>query len=820
MSDKKYSVDEILKEIKANAGIDVRAEEYRKSLQKYDTQALLDEILGHRDVQTTATTQDTEKPLTPEIPVPVQQNQAKKVLTFKPGEKAQQPPRETAANAIHKQMSRELPNMTQPEQEKSPTASEKKVTSPKQEEPTLAQQKYMQLRKTREQLVKGFVLNSDMDASRKNLGNDSRDRDIPKREFDISKGRMMPLSEENQTDEKAPQQEIPLFYASEAKEKAQKAGIASAKVWKEQTTVSGGTADLDEYTSYSQSDEVLCNLQEMRHSIVFRIITLIILFVLSLGLIVINQLGNGNPLALLDPAKNPIPYCVANLVLMLGASVVCFDMLKDGLAGIFKGKPDRSSLYGLAMLVMLVFSAVILTNPEAVLDASVHLYIPLMIVVLICAYFGKFYAIRRIITNFGFVSGDCGKYAVEIVENQNVAEDFTKGVSNGYPVFASNQKTPFLSNFLNESFCEDRSDKAARFLTPIIFGIALIIGVVSYVLGNDIYAVLTVFSGTLIVGAGSISLFVSNFPLFLCAKNISRMGGAVLGNNAVEKFGDLNAVLIGADQLFADENITMYGIKTFSDMAVDRVILDATSVLCETKSIFGNVFLKIIGDRKDYLEPVDSILYEDGMGISAWVKNRRVLIGSRELMINHNIDVPSKDYEDRYIAQDRSLVYLSTAGELSAVFVIGLEGSQIVRNLLVDLYNNGISAIIKTVDPILTKTHLSKIFDVPETAFRVIPSRLHKDSEALQKTEKSANGAVSNNGKLLSYLYSLLLAKRLNRLMNTGMMVNSVAIGVGVLLFAAFTAMNGLSQLSNIVLCVYELAVLTICLILQKLRRL
>ena len=65
------------------------------------------------------------------------------------------------------------------------------------------------------------------------------------------------------------------------------------------------------------------------------------------------------------------------------------------------------------------------------------------------------------------------------------------------------------------------------------------------------------------------------------------------------------------------------------------------------------------------LYPVLYRLQEQGL-----ISDRRVLVGNRRLLENHGVDVPSRDYENRYAKDGRQLVYLSTAGELSAMFVV------------------------------------------------------------------------------------------------------------------------------------------------------
>ena len=42
---------------------------------------------------------------------------------------------------------------------------------------------------------------------------------------------------------------------------------------------------------------------------------------------------------------------------------------------------------------------------------------------------------------------------------------------------------------------------------------------------------------------------------------------------------------------------------------------------------------------------VDGVLYEDKMGTSAWIYKKKILVGNRDLLINHDIAVPKQAYE-------------------------------------------------------------------------------------------------------------------------------------------------------------------------------
>lgn len=117
-----------------------------------------------------------------------------------------------------------------------------------------------------------------------------------------------------------------------------------------------------------------------------------------------------------------------------------------------------------------------------------------------------------------------------------------------------------------------------------------------------------------------------------------------------------------AQDLFPSESVLLHGIKTFSGARIDEALLEAAAVSIAAGGPLAGVFRRVIENKTDMLPPVDTLVYEQDMGLSGWVGGRRVLVGNRRLLENHGVDVPSRDYENRYAKDGRQLVYLSTAG--------------------------------------------------------------------------------------------------------------------------------------------------------------
>ncbi len=905
MQEKNFSIDDILDEINTNKLSPEEVDKVVSEYQKFDTNALLDEILHPDRAKTSAFAMDEAKilqsvneiipnidksaeknserisgpnVLTKPIPNPVK-TEAPKKEAMKDEPKSDEPKIEASKPESPPNMQFKAKDVSAPEQEDEPAADipEEAIKIPEQpthddiyhektqtldsvyrktkishtdqplfkketlkqdtnpdEAPQEAQTeksaapndgyeqakkhntnqlKYIALQRNRQKYIKGFKLHAQFHTDSHNFS-----------EAELATAAEM-ANEENENELDNVAQELGEKEVKEMTNSFKKLDNSSTQVLPKKISFAAkadvkpeASASPSDYSPQSDSNVFLHWLQQKRKFIFFRICGLTFLLLFT-GMISIFNSMNVNPMLAFDKYANPLSYVMVNFISLVFAIALMYDVLYDGLACLALQKLNKSTIFSLATLVLTIFSFTMIFNAEQSASDAVHIYVPFLLLNFIVVLFSKRQEIARIIKNFNFIGSDVEKYSVNIVENQDIAENFTKGAVNSYPHFAVNTKTAFLKDFMAESLTEDLNDKKAKIFVPTISILAILLVVVSVFMDFDTPQIFTILTGVLISAATGYSFLMISDPLSNCCEEISKYGGAVISYAAVEDFAQTNSALLNASSLFEAKDITLYGIKTFPNIVIDRAILDATSVLCETNSILSSTFLSIIEDRKDYLAKVDTVIYEDGMGISAWVDDRRVLIGSRELMKNHNIDTPSRDYEKKYLSEDKNLIYLSTDGELSAVFIVGLTCNSKIRNMLVDLYNDDCVCIIKTVDPIVTKTQLSKVFSMPEDAFKIISSRLHKDSEELTNTQASTTAKVCNNGNVFAYIYSLLWAKRLNKIISVGELLSFIMIGVNIVLFLVFTLLNSTGQLDNKFLCIYQIIAIFVCVVLQRLHK-
>ena len=203
-----------------------------------------------------------------------------------------------------------------------------------------------------------------------------------------------------------------------------------------------------------------------------------------------------------------------------------------------------------------------------------------------------------------------------------------------------------------------------------------------------------------------------NFPLLRACWRALCRGGMLAGWDAVDAYGDIHALSVDAADLFPSESMLLHGIKTFSGTRIDEAIMDAAAVSISAGGPLAGIFRRVIENKTDMLQPVDTLVYEQDMGVSGWVGGRRVLVGNRRLLENHGVDVPSLAYENRYAKDDRQLVYLSIAGELSAMFVVSYTADEGIALALQDMTRAGVTLIVRTCDPNVTEDLLCRVFDL------------------------------------------------------------------------------------------------------------
>ncbi len=563
---------------------------------------------------------------------------------------------------------------------------------------------------------------------------------------------------------------------------------------------------LEDFNDYSESTAVIKDLAGIKAGLTLR---LIVLFALSLVSAYI-ELGNRFSLPMLeifDKDIQPLSYLIVSALVFLASVIVSAPAVLGGLSSLFKFKADGDSLLGVSALGCALQYVVLFVTPSYISTAknTICIYGLVAILAMLVNTIGKLAIIRRVRLNFRFVSGGYEKYAVTMPENEKLSAFVKEQFDAPYASVAVPKRTDFVGNFLSYSFKEDVSDNVSRFVAPVLTLGALLLSVASFVLIRDFHKAVSTFAAVTAICAPVSVMLSVNLPMLRAAKSLVSKGSMISSLEACNEIYDTNSILVKSSDLFPKGSIQLSAIKTFAAGKIDDVILDAASVVIRAESDLSDVFLSVIGGRKDLLRPVDSIVYEESMGLSAWVESKRVLIGNRELISNHGIDVPSKDYEDRYLNSGMDMVYLAESGELAAVFLIQYKPGKQIKKAMKALKNLGIGVVAVSTDPNINSKKIARIFDVSESMIKTVPADKQGETEFLMRASSRENVGCASISSFTAFVQTVYAAIKLKGIASLAVTLQTVGIILAFALMAFFAIMSGSISISIEAILLYQL---------------
>ena len=502
----------------------------------------------------------------------------------------------------------------------------------------------------------------------------------------------------------------------------------------------------------------------------------------------------------------PAAYAILLFILMAASLVLNRVAMLSGLSPLvhIKGNSDTAvAVAGAAGMVQIIVSFFCLGDLNG-FHVNYYTVIPML------AFFannvGKFYMVLRVKDNFKFVSSKGQKYASKIYNNESVAMQMMSGTAADRPIIAYQHKTEFPSNFLKISYAPDPSEDLASKLAPITTIASIIIAVMYGVVKLSFADALNAFALITAVSVPVATLLSVNAPVRKLCKTLLSYGSMLSGYPSVKQFCDSTAIMIDANELFPAESISLEGIKTFEDYGIDESLLCGIAILKEAQNPIANAFDSVVAETEETLPEVESVLYEDEIGLVGWIKSERILVGSRTLMEKYSVEVPNMEYEEKYTSQGRQVTYLSRAGRLVAMFVTRYTPDAQLKAEMQRAETNGISFLIRTTDYNVTNDLVAKLYDLFYRSIKVLPTGLGNVlREAEDTVEETSRSYLITNGKAASLARAVTGCVKIKHNISLSIIIQLIAVIFGLLVASTLSLYAGVQVMGSLEVLIYAL---------------
>ncbi len=554
-------------------------------------------------------------------------------------------------------------------------------------------------------------------------------------------------------------------------------GEPSGPVFEDEQQPPAQKAEIEEYRSEDDAEPILAELmsRQARSAIV-----MLFTGVCGVLLCVFNALSYYK-LPQVEPLTASFTtFCIINAALAAVAAVLNIKAVGRGFAKLVTFKSDADAVCAFAVffalcepVLMLLFSA----GRDALVAA------PVCTLALMFYDIGRFVYERNLLRNFKSISESAERYASTVYEDEPQIERAARALGVDHPAVMLKRRTGFTDNFMRYALSPDRESRIFRIPVSVVFIVSLLAAALGYFTGGSAENAVAAAALCAALSCSFMATLKSSLPLARMQNALLRVGTVVPGFEAADIVTDADSVLFEGRDLFPKGSVLLHGIKTFEKERIDKAILYAASVLIPSCDTLSNLFYNVIQGKSDMLYETDSIDYEDRLGFSCWMDKTRVLIGNREMMSNHEIKIPSQEYEQKYRKDNtRDAIYLAVGGNLYAMFMVSYTADNEVAAAVGKLDAEGIGLLVRTRDFNITREKVASVFELDESAVAVISDQ---DAQAVADYTSyvpHSDSVLTHIGSLPAYVRGIVGCSRLHGSLRTANLMALVAMILGCVL--------------------------------------
>ena len=561
---------------------------------------------------------------------------------------------------------------------------------------------------------------------------------------------------------------------------------------------------LEDYTDEEDEKSILFELNENIRKLFFRGVISGIIAAVAIVLTFITRVFPDGIINAIPVA--PAAYAVFNFLLVASSLLLNRVAMMSGLTPLlkFKGNSDTAvAVAGVAAVIQTIVSFFCLGDMTSF---SINYYSVIVLLAFFANNIGKLMLVLRVKDNFRFVSAKGQKYAAKIYNNESVANKMLSGTASDKNLIAYQHKTKFASNFLKISYAPDPSEDLASKLAPITtiaaLAITILYGVVKLSFSDAVNTLALITALSIPIS----TLLAVNVPVKKLCKTLTGYGAMLAGYPSIKQFCDSTAIMIDANELFPADSIELEGIKTFEDYGVDESLLCGIAILKEAQNPIANAFDSVVTETKETLPEVESVLYEDELGLVGWINGERILVGSRALMEKYRVDTPADDYEEKFTSDGRQVTYLSRAGRMVAMLVTRYHADPELKSEMQRAEANGISFLIRTTDHNITDDLVAQLYNLFYRSIKVLPTGLGNVlKEAQGVVEESSRSYLVTHGKASGLARAVSGCVRIKHNISLAIVIQLIAVILGILIASPLVLYASIGVMGTLEVLIYAL---------------
>ncbi len=519
-----------------------------------------------------------------------------------------------------------------------------------------------------------------------------------------------------------------------------------------------------------------------------------------------------------SPTVYPVVFIMVGLQLSLLIAAPAYDSIYNGIRNFFGGQPAPDSIATFALILNVIYSAVISFADLYEEGGPVTFNLPVS-VIFVMLYIGKYINVKREILSFDVVSSKKPKYALEnltMSESHLEHEAFSDMMEDDDDANDIGVLKVECADFVND-YClrterYPNGRKFIGFIIPASIVVAAAFFAFSYNGDNALYSGMKSAVSTALVCLPASVFYMFSHPFYLANKKAYEDDATIVGESSAEEYADAAIISFDDKNVFPSTGVNVRAINVFGNNRIDVVLYYAASVFCNVGGPLSDVF-DIATRDIGYSSDMRLISTLPGL-LQAEVDGSMLSFGTIDALEASGVRIPAPLEAHRNDAFEStvSVMYIVKDGKFISRMLISYVVDSEFELILKQLDRGGMFVGLKTFDPNITEQFLGAQIKLEDYPIRIIRCKDLGDKTKVSETTES--GLVSKDSPKSVIQTVALCEKMLHaRSVNTMLVVISLFVSLGVvalsLLFDAFA-------LSPIFISLYSLVWIVPMLIVSK----
>ena len=436
-----------------------------------------------------------------------------------------------------------------------------------------------------------------------------------------------------------------------------------------------------------------------------------------------------------------VVYGIINIVLLLILIGVFFPNYLQGAKQLIRLSPDGNSTLLIVSIFVLIYdiTLMVLGTPGEVNYTCFAAFAAG------AACISEFFGARTTLGTLATAMKNKNLISIQPIDSTPDAVAVAKGITDkGDPNVLYSTDTEIIDSLPEEAEEQEIRSKFYTYSSIAVTAIGLILGVVAFFINGSALNLVTVLLSVICFCSPVTVRLTRTLLSYTVNRRLHKDGAAATSSEAIRLVGKAHGVAMDISDIFTAE-VSSFKLAPAVFINRDTAALYAASVLINGKSLIGKGFKSFIQQTEAELPVAENIQYEEKLGFSAWIGKKRVLVGNREMLVQHSIPAPD-EREEKHYAGNRFTMYLVVGGRLTASFLVNYKALSSVKNLTGEFNKTGLVLLLTSREPFLDNKEIAKRLSVESAAVKVLSGK----SEATVKAYRNAKSFTVKGGLICS----------------------------------------------------------------------